>query len=140
LELELLKQVSQFGLLGIILALVWWIALRLWGDLKVSWEARIVENKHLVSVIEATNSTYMVLASATENRAKANEAMSQAQQATSKALEAQTKAFERVAQGNETLTRYMDKLMLQSDTLREEIKSAHRLVSEMHRVRVRGSN
>lgn len=135
MELELLKQVSQFGLLGIILALVWWIALRLWGDLKLSWEARIVENKQLVSVIEATNSTYLALASATENRARANEAMSQAQQATSHAVEAQTKALERVAQGNEALTRHMDKLMLQSDTLREEIRSAQRLVSELKRVR-----
>ena len=137
MEFELLKQISQFGLLGITLALVAWVSLHLWRDLKLSWEARLTENKHLICVVEATNSTYSALAAATENRAKAQEAVAVAQQATAKALETQLSALHRLSDSNENLIRSMERLNMQSEKLCDEVESMQRLLEDISRSKAR---
>lgn len=96
MELDLIGQFSQYGLLGLILALVLWIAVQLWRDLKLSWEARINETKHLAKVIESSNHTYATIAGAMEQRARATEAVADAQLATARALEANAEVLRRL--------------------------------------------
>lgn len=123
MELAIIEQVSQFGLLGMISALVWWIAMQLWRDLKMSWQERITESKQLVSLTEMTNSSYVALAAATEKRAASNEAMSQAQEATSKALHSHTRALERFSQTNQQISGQLERLTIDLEKIRDDLTS-----------------
>ena len=94
-QLGVLGALGEYGLPGAILALVSWIAIQLWRDLKGSWEARLVETQQIVRIIEQTNASYAALAAATAERARASEAVAAAQLATAGALERQVEALRR---------------------------------------------
>lgn len=122
MEIELLGQLGQYGLLGVILALVGWIAMQLWKDLKSSWEIRITDNKQLVQVMEASNSTYSSLAAATESRAKATEAVSEAQLATARVLQSQVEVLKKVEENQREIIRCLDNLTSTIKHVEQEVK------------------
>lgn len=127
---EFIKQLSQYGLLGVVLAIVAWAVFYLWKDLRSSWEARIIDNKHLVEVVEATNKTYLVLAQSIEHRAKAIEMIADAQTATAAALERHTELLRKVSNREDHLEvlRLLDRAAIKAEALNNNIE---RLLHEL---------
>lgn len=120
MELELVKQLSQYGLLGLVAAVAVWGVYLLWRDLKLSWEQRIIDNHQLVQVIETTNHSYTALAASTESRARATEAVARAQEATAAALQGQINILRKLEEQQSELIRYMDRIIVQADALRQD--------------------
>lgn len=101
-------QLAQYGLLGLLLAIVGWIAWSLLGQLRSSWEARIVDSAKMAQVIEANNTSLTAMALANENRAKAIDSLAQGQQAVATQVESCKREIEE-------LRRIADRLALISE-------------------------
>jgi biopolymer transport protein ExbB/TolQ len=77
-EIPLLTELAKFGLLGLLLALVSWIAWNLKGELIKSWESRLVDAKAMMEVINAVRVTISEATQAAVERSRAQESSARA--------------------------------------------------------------